>query len=144
MPLKDKEERAKYKREYNQKNKEKIAEKKREYRQNNKDKIAEGNRLYNQNNKEQIAEQKREYNKIYNQTPACKKALTMSRWRWRGVINVTEKMYNDSIDNTHCECCLKEYSSSYDRCLDHDHKTGKFRWFICRACNNRDNWKNKI
>tara|TARA_R110000744_G_scaffold154144_1_gene268787 strand:- start:19 stop:459 length:441 start_codon:yes stop_codon:yes gene_type:complete len=140
MPHKDKEERTKYQREYRQKNKEKIAE----YNQNNKDKIAERQREYNQNNKEQIAEHAREYHKIYNQTPAGKKTLTMSRWRWRGVINVNDEMYNHYIATTRCECCLKEFSSSRDRCLDHEHKTGEFRWVICQACNNMDNWKNKI
>jgi len=112
----------------------------REYRQNNKEKIAESNRLYNQNNKEQIAEQKKEY----YQTPAGKKAEKMKLWRRRGVINVNNEMYNNYIATTHCECCLKEFSSSFNRCLDHDHETGEYRWVICRACNTLDNWKNKI
>jgi len=135
-----KEERAKYQREYHQNNKDKLAEKKREYRQNNKDKIAESNRLYNQNNKDKLAEM----NKIYAQTPACKKAWTMSSWRKRGVINVNDEMYNHYIATTRCECCLKEFSSSRDRCLDHDHETGEFRWVICQACNIKDSWKKKI
>ena len=129
MPHKDKEERTKYQREYRQKNKEKIAEYKREYK-----------REYNQNNKEKLLER----NRIYDKTPAGKKSKTMSSWRSAGVINVNDEMYNNYIATTHCECCSKEFSSSNDRCLDHDHETGEFRWVICRACNIRDNWKNKI
>ena len=142
--VKTREEIAEYKRKYYQNNKEHIAEQTREYYQNNKEHMAEYKREYYQNNKEHIADKHREYNKIYAQTPAGKKLKTMNKWRRRGVINVNDEMYNHYIATTRCECCLKEFSSSRDRCLDHEHKTGEFRWVICQACNNMDNWKNKI
>ena len=144
MPHKDKEERAKYQREYNQNNKEHLAEYKREYRKNNKEHMDSKQREYNQNNKEQVAEYQREYSKIYSQTPAGKKLKTMNKWRYRGVINVNEEMYNNYIATTRCDCCLKEFSCSRDRCLDHDHETGEFRWVICQSCNNKDYWKKKF
>mgnify|MGYP003655806678 CR=1 FL=1 len=140
MVHKDKEERAKYQREYRQNNKEKLSEYQREYRQNNKEHMDSKQREYYENNKEHIAEYKREY----SQTSAGKKSSTMTNWRYIGVINVNDELYNYYIATTCCECCLKEFSSSKDRCLDHDHQTGKFRWVICRACNNNDNWKKKI
>ena len=124
-------------REWYQNNKEKLAEYKREYYQNNKEKLAEYKREYDQNNKEKVAE----YHKIYGLTPAGKKVNMMANWRKRGVKNVNEEMYNHYIATTHCECCLKEFSSSYDRCLDHDHESGEYRWVICQSCNNKDHWK---
>tara|TARA_R110000764_G_scaffold75354_1_gene152208 strand:- start:221 stop:643 length:423 start_codon:yes stop_codon:yes gene_type:complete len=134
------EERLKKKKEYYQNNKEKIAEMKREWNEKNKEKVAENKREYNQNNKEHIAEMKREY----RLTPACKKSMMMSKWRKRGVINVTDEMYNHYIATTHCECCLKEFSSSCDRHLDHDHVTGEYRWVICCSCNTHDHWKKVV
>ena len=126
------------------KDKEKKKENSRIYREINKDKIAEQTREYNQNNKERIAEYQREYIKIYAQTPAGKKTWTMSNWRSRGVVNVNDEMYERYLNTTKCECCLKEFSSSRDRCLDHDHETGEFRWVICQSCNNHDYWKKKF
>ena len=126
------------------KDKEKKKENRRIYRKINKDKIAEKCREYNQNNKEQIAEYQREYKKIYTQTPAGKKAWTMSNWRSRGVVNVNDEMYERYLNTTKCGCCSKEFSSSRDRCLDHDHESGEYRWVICQSCNNQDYWKKKI
>ena len=135
------EERAKKKKEtakiYYENNKEHLAEKAREYYQNNKEHRQKYFKEYNEKNKEHLTEQKREY----RQTPAGKKSTAMKVWRYIGVKNVNDELYNDYIDNTYCESCLKEYISSFDKCLDHDHETGKFRWFICRNCNTKDNWK---
>ena len=149
------EERLKTRREYYQNNKEQIAERAKERYENNKEKMAEKNRQYYQNNKEQIAEYKREYRQNNKeqiaekhreryQTPAGKKSSTTAKWRSAGVKNVTDEMYNHYIAATHCECCSKEFSSSRDRHLDHDHITGEFRWVICCRCNSHDNWKKII
>ena len=37
----------------------------------------------------------------------------------------------------HCDCCLKIPEDPFGRGLhlDHDHKTGEFRGWICRGCN---------
>tara|TARA_R110000803_G_scaffold98606_1_gene166722 strand:- start:45 stop:488 length:444 start_codon:yes stop_codon:yes gene_type:complete len=137
-----KEERKEYDRIYRENNKEKLREYHRIWRENNIDKVRESERvkIYRENNKEKVAEKDEKYGK----TPAGKKARIMARWRHRGVINVNDEMYNNYIATTHCECCSKEFSSSRDRQLDHDHETGEFRWVLCHACNNNDNWKKKI
>ena len=136
----NKEQIAEYTREYYQNNKEQITERAKEYNQNNKEKLAEYKREYDQNNKEKVAE----YHKIYGLTPAGKKVNMMADWRRSGVNNVNEEMYNHYIATTHCECCLKEFSSSRDRCLDHDHETGEYRQILCSSCNNHDYWKKII
>ena len=131
------------------------AETTRIWRENNKEYLAEYNKQWREKNKESWAEYNKqwrgeraehckEYSKLYHQTPEGRKTHMLTLWRRRGVINITEEMYNHYIATTHCECCSKEFSSSFDKCLDHDHKTGEFRWVICRACNTQDNWKKKF
>ena len=130
-------------------------EKKKAYMERSKARRAEVSRIWKEKNKEHCTEYKKqyrkdnlthckEYSKQYHQTPEGRKARIMSHWRQAGVKNVTDEMYNNYIATTHCECCLKAFSSSRDRCLDHDHETGEFRWVICHACNVHDNWKKKI
>tara|TARA_R110001583_G_scaffold16244_5_gene66552 strand:- start:850 stop:1185 length:336 start_codon:yes stop_codon:yes gene_type:complete len=102
---------------------------------------------YNKNQRkryEKNKEKRKEYHKIYHKTPAGKKSHTMASWRSAGVINVTDEMYNHYIATTHCECCLKQFSSSKNRHLDHDHESGEYRWVICGSCNTYDNWKKVI
>ena len=37
-----------------------------------------------------------------------------------------------------CWNCNKEFESSYDRHLDHNHENGLFRSIVCRNCNSYD------
>ena len=140
----DKEDIKEYKRKWQQEHKDEIKEKSKQYHENNKEKIHERKREYFQNTKERDREKRAEYQKIYNQTPAGIKSNKMRKWRSRGVINVTDEIYNHYIATTHCECCSKEFSSSNDRKLDHDHETGEYRQILCSSCNNHDYWKKVI
>ena len=117
----------------------------------NKEKIKEYYRLKYIANKEKIKEyyvankeKIKEKMKAYYQTPQGKKNHSMNDWRSRGVNNVDDELYNKYINTHCCDVCSKEFKSSRDRCLDHDHETGDFRQVLCHSCNTRDNWKKKI
>ena len=145
----------KYQKEWYIKNKEKVNQKGMEWRKNNKDYMKE----YNKNNKEKYKQRykeyyeknkgkKKEYHKEYYQTSECKKSQTISCWKRSG-LKLFGYTYDEvyeyylSIDN--CEVCNKDISkSSHQKNMDHCHSTGIFRWVLCKSCNNKDNWMNKI
>ena len=105
----------------------------REYRLKNKEKIKE----YYQNSKDKI--------KAYNQTEEGYKKRKILKWKERGVItNDFNILYDLYINTTECNICNKVFMDKFDRCLDHDHENGLFRYVLCRYCNTKDNWKNKV
>jgi hypothetical protein len=111
-------------RQYYQKNKEKIINRVKEYKVE-----------YNQKNKEAISLQKKEY----HSTPKGIKVQTLSSWRRRGIIsNDFDTLYDLYINTDKCMYCEKVFADSYERCLDHDHKTGLYRAVLCRSCNVKD------
>jgi hypothetical protein len=62
-------------------------------------------------------------------------------WTRRGVIySDLDELYNIYINTMNCEHCLKEFTSSRDRCLDHCHETGVFRKIVCQKCNINDGY----
>lgn len=118
--------RKEYMKEYYIKNKEKLKQQKSEYYQNNKEIFLERNRRF-------------------WETLAGKKLRTINNWKYKGLISKDyETLYNNYLACTACQVCNKDFKSTKDRCMDHDHDTGLFRQFLCQCCNVRDNWKNKI
>jgi len=98
--------------------------------------IKRGKKYYLQN-KEIILEK--------NKTdPRRLKSSRISNWKRRGVEGDLHVLYDKYLNTEKCEVCQKNFSSSKDKCLDHDHKTKLFRFILCRDCNNYDNWKNKV
>jgi len=64
---------------------------------------------------------------------------TITNWKSRGLIyNDYDELYEIYIKTINCGHCNKEFKNSSDRCMDHDHETGRFRNIVCRACNNQD------
>ena len=62
-------------------------------------------------------------------------------WKKRGLIHKDyNKLYETYLQSSHCNVCKKKYTNSFDRCMDHCHKTGKFRQFLCQDCNKKDKW----
>ena len=111
-----------------------------EYREKNKEKIKEYQKKYHkelyENNKEKIREKIKEYYKTEN----GKKSKSINCWKSRGVINDDfDKLYDYYLNCKFCEECNIELTIGYKdvnrKCLDHDHKTGKFRNIICNRCN---------
>ena len=126
----DKEQKREYMKTYNK-----------EYREKNKQKIKELRQEYYLKHKDYV---KTKSSNHYKTNGYNHKTNTMSRWRRRGVKNVDDVLYQHYQDTTSCSCCGKEFTSSTDKHLDHDHTTGNFRWVICCSCNTKDNWINKL
>jgi hypothetical protein len=77
--------------------------------------------------------------KIYG-TPKYK-SQTIHNWKKWGVIcEDFDMLYQEYIKKTKCEHCSKDFKSTRDRNLDHDHSTGLFRAVVCRACNVCDSY----
>jgi hypothetical protein len=70
-----------------------------------------------------------------------KKSYTINNWKRRGLKDDYEKIYDIVMNTTKCNLCDKVFDCDRNRCMDHDHKTGKFRLVLCRSCNNAYNKK---
>jgi hypothetical protein len=69
---------------------------------------------------------------------AYHKTNTRVKWRNRGVITENfEEDYNKYIYSTNCDICNKQYKTSKDRNIEHNHETGEIRGVVCTRCNSR-------
>ena len=90
---------------------------------------------------------RKSYHKEYAKRPEGKKSRTISIWKHYGLklFGYTyEEVYEYYLDCDNCEVCNKDISIGNQKCMDHCHSTGIFRWILCQSCNNQDNWMNKI
>ena len=86
-------------------------------------------------------EERNERARLFRSTPEGKKAYRINNWKRRGVRGDLNTLYDKKyIIATHCECCLNEFKSDKDRCMDHSHKSGNFRQILCNSCNSHDFW----
>lgn len=77
--------------------------------------------------------------KIYG-TPLYK-ATRISWWKRNGVVcDDFDMLYQEYIKTTNCQHCGKEFKSTKDRHLDHNHETGEFRLIVCLKCNVLDSY----
>jgi len=70
--------------------------------------------------------------------PNRHKYNTLSNWKKKGLVageHEMEIIYTRYINAEFCEICNKEFLTLRDRCMEHDHKTGKFRNVCCNKCN---------
>jgi len=59
-----------------------------------------------------------------------------SNWKKYGLnMDNFEEIYNKYIYATHCELCNKQFKSSRERQMEHNHQTGEFRNIVCNRCN---------
>jgi hypothetical protein len=129
MPIKDKEKRKEYMREYQ-----------RERRKTIKDKYdPQKKKEYYEKNKEQIKVNMKEY----TQTEKGKKVGRVSHWKQRGVIGDYDELYEIYLNTNECNACKCTFTDTNKKCLDHDHETGEFRQILCDNCNIQDRWKIK-
>lgn len=80
------------------------------------------------------------------------KRTIISNWKHRGVNSENiDLLYLLYLESENCENCGIKYGKIGDgsnswKCLDHNHKTGLFRNFLCNKCNSctKDKKKYKI
>jgi len=99
-----------------------------------KEERAEYNRQYRLDNKEKLKE--------YQQSPKGKKSYKIASWKTMGLLWDTEdeidEIYERYLNSERCELCDEEYTETNWKCMDHEHKDGKygkFRNVLCNSCN---------
>ena len=66
------------------------------------------------------------------------RSYTIHNWKKRGLVcDDYKKLYEKVMNTERCEICNVKFddTSQNKRCMDHDHKTEKFRGWICHTCN---------
>lgn len=76
----------------------------------------------------------------YRLTEKGKKSYRITDWKRRGVIAEDyNALHEEWLKQTNCELCNVELTTGKScatrKCLDHNHKTGKFRNILCNYCN---------
>jgi len=106
---------------------------KKEIYERNKNRVAK----WNAENKEKVNAYKTKYR--LNNPEKSKKSDTLSGWKQRGLIHDDyDDLYEKYLASTHCEICDVLFNNDEWRttkCMDHCHKTGVFRNFLCQPCN---------
>jgi hypothetical protein len=77
----------------------------------------------------------------YMSNPMERKKQLIKVWNRRGVIhNDFDALYEEYQNQSYCQVCGADFNKKYDKCLDHDHDSGSFRFILCRRCNIQDRW----
>jgi hypothetical protein len=120
----NKEARDKASREWHKNNRERSLEKRKQWRDKNKEKIKERSKEYYWKNKELLRAKKRLY---YLEHPELHNINTKS--------NRIKKQEFIAGRNKPQKCEINSCKKEGKICFDHDHKTGKFRGWLCDNCN---------
>tara|TARA_R110000772_G_C12923360_1_gene398749 strand:- start:38 stop:460 length:423 start_codon:yes stop_codon:yes gene_type:complete len=117
MPINDDEaEKKAYNKKYYQDNKEKLLKRSKEYRDNNQEKIKE-----------------------YRNTGNGLIRRRIASWKSHGIISDDwDKTQEQFANTTNCEGCNKEFITTTNRCLDHNHNITdrpNVRNVLCQRCN---------
>ena len=136
-----KEQRQASKKKYREANKEKIAAYNKQYREANKESLAAKQKIYMKNNKELLNSKAKKWS---NENPEKRKKIsTISKWKFLGLVcEDYDSLYCHYLNAEYCDECCCMFGKKGDgngtfKCMDHSHETGKFRNFLCCACNLR-------
>ena len=154
------EEKKVYMKEYRQKNKAKLYEQKKEYDKKKKTdevyqtKIREYKRVWANENYDadksaeyykDNTEECKERIKNWRKTPNGQKYIALNNWKRYGVIHEDfDNLYEHYMNTNVCNVCKVIFTDKNNKCLDHDHENGQFRYILCNSCNVYDNWKSKV
>lgn len=142
----NKEKKKKQKQEWNKNNKEKVREMgkksqerffekhdKKQYYEENKEKYKEHRKEKYKENKEKRKEMSKEWRN------KNKDNVLIKHWIQNGFKHTDEEfkeIFKRRQESTKCELCNAEYTSTRDKCTDHQHSSGSFRNICCSKCNN--------
>jgi len=115
----------------------------------------EYNKKYREDNIERLRERNNVYMRKYSQTEKGKKSRRIKKWKKPPksgglplICDDNDLMYEHYIntefcDNPECKVKLTEdrYPTPTTRCLDHNHKTGEFRFVLCANCNKSSKYR---
>ena len=132
------EEKRERRKEYYKKNREKELKRAIEYNNKHKQKLQKIRKERDKNRKEEI----KEYNQAYRRTPQGKKRQRISEWKSQGMIaDDFDAWYVKYINCNECNFCHKEFTSTKNRHLDHNHDINdceNIRGILCKDCNVKD------
>jgi hypothetical protein len=135
---------------YWEQNKNELMKKHKLYWEKNKNELMKKNkerRIKNRKPRTLISdrEKRREYEREYRKSENGIKCRRINQWKGRGVLEygyTYSELYEYYNDCNNCEVCGKDITDKHQKCLDHCHETGCFRWVLCKECNTFDNWIN--
>ena len=130
---------------YNTKNKEKIKEREKKYYQDNKEHFKKRQSEYQSENREMILKKAKEYRerpevlerqRLY----ALTKDVKVKGWIRSGLLDDYDMVWDRYCNTEFCDDCRCQLIHegpicSARKCMDHSHKTGKFRNILCHTCN---------
>ena len=107
------------------------------YHEANKEMLNEKSRQYYQENKEVMIERNKHYQPQYRKD---KPHINFkSKWKGRGLIWDSEEefmcIWDEYVNTTACSHCNYVFDDKNWKCMDHDHKTGRYRCVLCFVCN---------
>ncbi len=118
-----------------------------QYYQDNKEERDKKNKQWIKNNSKSYKQYKKQHDINYRKTEQGKKSTFIKTSKYRGLLEygyTYDEVYEYYLEINNCEVCGKELTGSRQKCMDHCHQDGCFRWVLCQSCNTHDNWMKHI
>lgn len=131
---------ASYHKKWRQENRERLSASKREYQEKNKGRITAYRKEWYLKNKRRILDEQSEYAKNYreskrNGNPEWRIKSRVHKFKAKGgdIATLPNNLREMILSNPPCEACGSQIN--WKLCIDHCHKTGRYRGLICSYCN---------